>query len=85
MNVVAKSSNLSPFLRSTVTVVTNGTQPIVPSIAVVKPKIVTESVVKQLLKESMLQSLVTGPLRVSSGIGGTRNLFKCYFINCYIF
>nr|XP_034195418.1 cytochrome b-c1 complex subunit Rieske, mitochondrial [Osmia lignaria] len=71
MNVVAKSSNLSPFLRSTVTVVTNGTQPVVSSAAVVKPKIVGKSTVKLLLKESMLQSLITGPLRVSSGIGAS--------------
>ncbi|XP_017795206.1 PREDICTED: cytochrome b-c1 complex subunit Rieske, mitochondrial-like isoform X2 [Habropoda laboriosa] len=72
MNVVAKSTNLSPFLKSATTVVSNGIQPVSGSGVVLKQKIVTKPVVRQLIGQSMLESLITGPLRVSSGIGVTQ-------------
>lgn len=71
MNVVAKSTNLTPYLRSTVTVVTNGLQPVTGSGPITKSKIVVEPVVSQMVKESMFKALITRPLRVSSGIGAS--------------
>lgn len=52
--------------------VTNGLQPITASGPIKKSKIVTEPVVSLMLNESMLRAIITGPLRVSSGIGATK-------------
>lgn len=69
MNVVAKSSNLAPYLRSATTVVTNGLQPVSASGPIKKSKIIVEPVVSRMLEQSMLKALLIRPLRVSSGIG----------------
>lgn len=75
MNVVAKSTSLAPLLRST-TVISNGMQPVSGKGIVQKSKIVTKPVVNRMLVQSLHESLITGALRVSSGIGGLRLLFK---------
>ncbi|OAD54171.1 Cytochrome b-c1 complex subunit Rieske, mitochondrial [Eufriesea mexicana] len=68
MNVVAKSTNLAPLLKSA-TVISNGLQPVSGRGIVVQPKIVTKPVVKRMVPQSLNESLITGSLRVSSGIG----------------
>lgn len=76
MNVVAKSTSLTPYLRSTVATVTNGLQPVTASGPLKKSKIVIEPTVSRMLNQSMLQALITGPLRVSSGITASLQLVQ---------
>ncbi|XP_017879974.1 cytochrome b-c1 complex subunit Rieske, mitochondrial [Ceratina calcarata] len=70
MNVVAKSTNLSPFLKSATTVISSGIQP-VSGTGFVLPaaKIVTKPGVDRKVIQSLQESLITGSLRVSSGLG----------------
>ncbi|XP_033315071.1 cytochrome b-c1 complex subunit Rieske, mitochondrial-like isoform X1 [Bombus bifarius] len=70
MNVVAKSTSLAPLLRST-TVISNGMQPVSGKGIVQKSKVVTKPVVNRMLVQSSYESLITGALRVSSGIGAS--------------
>lgn len=83
MNVVAKSSNVLPFLRAT-TVISNGMQPVSGRGIVAQPKIVTKLVPKRIVGQSLQDSLITGPLRVSSGIGGLSHLLVYYVISFHI-
>lgn len=80
MNVVAKSTNFLPLLKST-SVISNGMQPVTGRGIVEKIKIITKSDVNQILVQSSQESLITGALRVSSGIGGLKLLIQSYFIN----
>lgn len=66
---------MSPYLKSATAVISNGMQPVSGSGVVLKAKIITKPVASRMLGQSMLESLITGPLRVSSGIGGSRHLF----------
>ena len=68
MNVVAKSTNVSPILKSVTTVVTNGGRPVLGSGTVLRSKIVVKPGVSRMLNESLSESLLSGPLRVTSGI-----------------
>ncbi|CAD1477553.1 unnamed protein product [Heterotrigona itama] len=70
MNVVAKSTSLAPLLKST-TVISNGLQPVIGTGVVLKSKIVTKPAVSRLVSESLQETLITGSLRVSSGIGAS--------------
>ena len=86
MNVVAKSTNVSPILKSVTTVVTNGGRPVPGSGTVLRSKIVVKPVVSRMLNESLSESLLSGPLRVTSGITGSKpsiilitSIFNCYF------
>ncbi|KZC09264.1 Cytochrome b-c1 complex subunit Rieske, mitochondrial [Dufourea novaeangliae] len=77
MNVVAKSTNLSPFLKTATTVVSNGIRPAAASGTVLKPKIVVKPVVNRMVNESISESLLCRSLRVSSGItAGTQTMQK---------
>ncbi|KAK1119873.1 Cytochrome b-c1 complex subunit Rieske, mitochondrial [Melipona bicolor] len=70
MNVVAKSTSLAPLLKST-TVISNGLQPVIGTGVVLKSKIVPKLGVSRLVSESLQETLITGSLRVSSGIGAS--------------
>ncbi|KAK9309690.1 hypothetical protein QLX08_000695 [Tetragonisca angustula] len=70
MNVVAKSTSLAPLLKST-TVISNGLQPVIGTGVVLKSKIVAKPGVSRLVSESLQETLITGSLRVSSGIGAS--------------
>lgn len=84
MNVVAKSTNFLPLLKST-SVISNGMQPVTGRGIVEKAKIITKSDVNRILVQSLHESLITGALRVSSGIGGSKLLIQSYFINFCIY
>lgn len=47
-------------------------------------KIVTKLVPKRIVGQSLQDSLITGPLRVSSGIGGLSHLLVYYVISFHI-
>ncbi|XP_016905397.1 cytochrome b-c1 complex subunit Rieske, mitochondrial isoform X1 [Apis cerana] len=70
MNVVAKSTNFLPLLKST-SVISNGMQPVTGRGIVEKTKIITKSDVNRILVQSLQESLITGAVRVSSGIGAS--------------
>ncbi|XP_011868404.1 PREDICTED: cytochrome b-c1 complex subunit Rieske, mitochondrial isoform X1 [Vollenhovia emeryi] len=67
MNVIAKSTALSPFLRATATAVSNGGLPVAATGKVHKPKIAVPQPVKRSPGQSY-QDLLTGPTCVSSGV-----------------
>ncbi|XP_076643761.1 Rieske iron-sulfur protein isoform X1 [Halictus rubicundus] len=71
MNVVAKSTTLTPILKSATTVVSNGLRPVAGSGITLKPKVVVKPAVNLIVNESIYESLFSRPLRVSSGITGT--------------
>ncbi|XP_076748807.1 Rieske iron-sulfur protein [Xylocopa sonorina] len=71
MNVISKSTSLSPFLKSATAVIANGAQPVAASGRVIKPKTVTKPAVTRMVTQSMHESLITGALRVSSGLGAS--------------
>ncbi|XP_054004605.1 cytochrome b-c1 complex subunit Rieske, mitochondrial [Hylaeus anthracinus] len=74
MNVVAKSTNLSPILKSTSTVVSNGIRPAAGTGNVFKPHIVVRPAVSRMVPQSMSESLLSGAVRVSSGITGSTQI-----------
>lgn len=70
MNVIAKSATLSPFLRATATVVSNGGMPVAAIGKAQKPKVAVPPVVRRTLGHNLYQDLLTGPTCISSGIAG---------------
>jgi len=70
MNVIAKSTGISPFLRATATAVSNGSTSVASTGKVQKPKFVTFPPVQRILGQTMYQDLLTGPIRISSGVSG---------------
>lgn len=70
MNVIAKSTNLSPFLRATATAVSNGGKPVAATGKTQKPKIAVPPTVKRTHGQSLYQDLLTGPTCISSGVAG---------------
>ncbi|XP_011265983.1 cytochrome b-c1 complex subunit Rieske, mitochondrial [Camponotus floridanus] len=68
MNVIAKSTTVSPFLRATATVVSNGGVPVAATGKIQKPKVTVPPTVKRTLGQSLYQDLLTGPTCISSGI-----------------
>ncbi|XP_014486749.1 PREDICTED: cytochrome b-c1 complex subunit Rieske, mitochondrial [Dinoponera quadriceps] len=68
MNVIAKSTTISPFLRVTATVVSNGSLPVAATGKVQKPKVPVPPTVIRILSQSLYQDLLTGPTRISSGV-----------------
>lgn len=80
MNVVAKSTSLAPLLKST-TVISNGLQPVIGTGVVLKPKIVTtKPAISRQVSESLQETLITGSLRVCSGIGGSKLVLNYYIL-----
>ncbi|KMQ91727.1 cytochrome b-c1 complex subunit mitochondrial [Lasius niger] len=71
MNVIAKSTTVSPFLRATATVVSNGGIPVAATGKVHKPKVTVPSTVKRALGQTLYQDLLTGPTCISSGVAGS--------------
>lgn len=70
MNVIAKSTTISPFLRATATVVSNGGVPVAATGKVHKPKVTVPSIIKRALGQTLYQDLLTGPTCISSGVAG---------------
>ncbi|KYN07675.1 Cytochrome b-c1 complex subunit Rieske, mitochondrial [Cyphomyrmex costatus] len=68
MNVIAKSTSLSPFLRATATVVSNGGMPVAATGKVSKPKINVPQPFRRRLPQTVYQDLLTGPTCISSGV-----------------
>ncbi|KAG5317134.1 UCRI protein, partial [Pseudoatta argentina] len=68
MNVIAKSTNLSPFLRATATVVSNGGMPVTVTVKVSKPKITVPEPFRRRLQQTTYQDLLIGPTCISSGV-----------------
>lgn len=71
MNVIAKSTTVSPFLRATATVVSNGGVPVAATSKIHKPKVTVPPTVKRILGQSLYQDLLTGPTCISSGVTST--------------
>ena len=70
MNVIAKSTALSPFLRATATAVSNGGKPVATTGKVQKPKVSVPPPVKRALGQTVQQDLLSGPASISSGVAG---------------
>lgn len=70
MNVIAKSTTFSPFLRATATVVSNGGKPAAATGKVQKPKVTVPPTVKRAVGYNLQQDLLTGPTCISSGVAG---------------
>ncbi|XP_046471093.1 cytochrome b-c1 complex subunit Rieske, mitochondrial isoform X1 [Neodiprion pinetum] len=70
MNVIARTSNLSPYLKATSAAIPNGLRPVAGSGKVQKSKVVVKSDVERLTSYSLSQALPTGQLRARSGITG---------------
>ncbi|XP_050454678.1 cytochrome b-c1 complex subunit Rieske, mitochondrial-like isoform X1 [Cataglyphis hispanica] len=68
MNVIAKSTTISPFLRAAATVVSNGGVPVAATGKVHKPKVTVPSPVKRVLGQTLYQDLLSGPTCISSGV-----------------
>lgn len=68
MNVIAKSTTVSPFLRATATVVSNGGVSVAATGKVHKPKVTVPQTAKRILGQSLYQDLLTGPTCISSGV-----------------
>ncbi|KYQ48426.1 Cytochrome b-c1 complex subunit Rieske, mitochondrial [Trachymyrmex zeteki] len=68
MNVIAKSTTLSPFLRATATVVSNGGMPVAATGKVTKPKITVPVPFRRRLQQTTYQDFLTGPTCISSGV-----------------
>ncbi|XP_012539838.2 cytochrome b-c1 complex subunit Rieske, mitochondrial [Monomorium pharaonis] len=68
MNVISKSTTISPFLKATATAVSNGGFPVVATSKVCRPKISVLDPVKRQLPQTAYQDLITGVLCVSSGV-----------------
>ncbi|XP_043269894.1 cytochrome b-c1 complex subunit Rieske, mitochondrial isoform X2 [Venturia canescens] len=66
MNVIAKSANITPFARATVSVVTNGVRPVGATKAT-KEKIVVPPTVTHVLSWTLNQNLPRGTIRICSG------------------
>jgi len=77
MNVIAKSTTLSPFLRATATVVSNGGMPVAATSKVNKPKITVPEAFRRRLQQTIYQDLLTGPMCISSGVAGASALSAC--------
>lgn len=77
MNVIAKSTTVSPFLRATATVVSNGGVSVAATGKVHKPKVTVPPPVKRILGQSLYQDLLTGPTCISSGVTSTFTLTIC--------
>ena len=74
MNVIAKSTNLSPFLRATATVVSNGGMPVAATGKVTKAKVTVPESFRRRLQQTVYQDLLTGPTYISSGVAGASAL-----------
>lgn len=70
MNVIAKSGNIAPFARATVTVVSNGALPASGNGMTEKKKIVVPSTIKRTNGYTLSQDIISAPIRVSSGPTG---------------
>lgn len=81
MNVIAKSTSVSPFLRATATVVSNGGLPVAANGKVHKPKVTVPSTVKRALGQTLYQDLLTGPTCISSGVAGASSCQLIPFAN----
>ncbi|EFN79013.1 Cytochrome b-c1 complex subunit Rieske, mitochondrial [Harpegnathos saltator] len=68
MNVIAKSTTLSPFLRATATAVSNGGKPVAATGKVLKPKVAVPPTVVRVHSQSFYQDLLSGPTCISSGV-----------------
>jgi hypothetical protein len=82
MNVIAKSTTLSPFLRATATVVSNGGMPVVATGKVSKPKVSVPQPVRRTLQQTAYQDLLTGPTCISSGVSGESEMSACSAPEC---
>jgi len=76
MNVIAKSTALSPFLRATATAVSNGGMPVAATGKVHKPKVTVPPPVRRTLQQTIHQDLLTGPMCISSGIAATTQMHQ---------
>ncbi|XP_043265288.1 cytochrome b-c1 complex subunit Rieske, mitochondrial isoform X1 [Colletes gigas] len=76
MNVVAKSTNLSPILKSATTVVSNGVRPTAATGTTLRTKIVIKPIVNRMVEPSMTECLLTRPVRVSTGITGSTQVLQ---------
>lgn len=70
MNVIAKSTALSPFLRATATAVSNGGIPVAGTSKVPRPKIEVIPPASPVLAQTMHRELPVGTVCISSGISG---------------
>ncbi|XP_012218661.1 cytochrome b-c1 complex subunit Rieske, mitochondrial isoform X1 [Linepithema humile] len=76
MNVIAKSTALSPFLRATATAVSNGGKPVAATGKVNKPKVSVPPPVKRVTGHSIYQDLLTGPTCISSGVAASTQVHQ---------
>lgn len=70
MNVIARSANISPYLKATVTVVSNGGRTVAATGKVQRPPIVVPAPVTPILSDTMQQNIISGVVRVNSSISG---------------
>lgn len=75
MNVIAKSTNIAPLVRATANSVSNGSRPLV-AVKAQRSKVAVPPTVVRAVGQTMAQDLLTGPLRVSSGIAASTHVQK---------
>ncbi|KAI4479985.1 PREDICTED: cytochrome b-c1 complex subunit Rieske, mitochondrial-like [Polistes canadensis] len=76
MNVIARSANISPYLKSTVTVVSNGARAVAPTGKVQRPAIVVLSPVTPMVNDTLQQNIISGVVRVSSSISAPTRIHQ---------
>lgn len=82
MNVIAKSINLTPFLRATTKAVPNGPKSSVTTGKVQKTKIILSPPLHKIFTKSYT---INGPIRLSSGIAGiSRKILFCVIMYVYV-
>lgn len=69
--MIAKSSNLAPYLKASATAVPNGLRPVASTGKVQKTKVAVQAPVERKTSYSLSQAIPTEQLRVRSGISGT--------------
>ncbi|XP_047353273.1 cytochrome b-c1 complex subunit Rieske, mitochondrial-like [Vespa velutina] len=68
MNVIARSANISPYLKATVTVVSNGGRTVAATGKAQRPPIVVPAPVTPMISDTMQQNIISGVVRVNSSI-----------------
>ncbi|KAL2713089.1 hypothetical protein V1478_017282 [Vespula squamosa] len=74
MNVIARSANISPYLKATVTVVSNGGRTVAATGKVQRPPIVVPAPVTPILSDTMQQNIISGAVKVSSSISASTQI-----------
>lgn len=70
MNVITKSTNVTPFVRVCLTTISNGTLPAMAIGKVQNSKIVTPSAITQSNAHSFVQDIFLRSIRINTGCAG---------------